>query len=67
MPNKEYLISVDLHSVDNTLIQLNSSLCRTFGLVIDKLSITTVIFIRSKNKPSITATYMYLGTSEHML
>ena len=50
-----------------TFIQLNNSLCRTFGLIIDKLSITTVIFITSKNKPSITATYMDLGTSEHML
>ena len=33
----------------------------------DKLSFTTVNFIRSEDKPSITVTYMYLGTSEHML
>ena len=36
-------------------------------LLIDKLSLTTVNFIRSENKPSIAATCLYLGTSEHML
>ena len=36
-------------------------------LLIDKLSFTTVNFIRSENKPSIAGTFMYLGTSEHML
>ena len=36
-------------------------------LLIDKFSFTTVNFITSENKPSITLTYMYLGTSECML
>ena len=31
------------------------------------ISFTTVNFIRSENKPSIAVTFMYLGTSEHML
>ena len=36
-------------------------------LLLDKLSFTTVNFIRSENKSSIAATFMYLGASEHML
>ena len=70
---KTHLLSNMLHIYSSKfihkyqLIQLKDSLCRTFCLVIDKLSITTVIFIRSKNKHSITMTYMYPGTSECML
>ena len=40
---------------------------QNISLLIDKLSFTTVNFIRSENKPSIAGNFMYLGTSEHML
>ena len=43
------------------------SLNRILDWYKDKLSITTVIFIRSENNLALLQLYMLLGTSEHML